>query len=360
MGSTTGIGAKVPVVALENGDAALQEKVDITETTHCSLFSTQLDVLAYAPSIQSLKSSYPTLDLLLRTDMPSGLWWLHVDSPSDDDIESLSRMLDIHPLTTEDIKIREPREKTELFGPYYFVSLRPPKQLETWESVRASSLTNTRKNVLGRIQEQRTHFPLTSDWICYALIDDIVDGFAPFIHRIQAVLEVMEDSVSVTRPDDIGLALQSIFKARKEVIRIRQLLHEKTDAIQCFARHCGTFGAAPTEVGIHLSDIQDHILTMLSNLANAEQMLSRLQSKYLAQVSFDSTRIRNEIATALSRLTVVGVVVVMMQFITGLFAMNIEVPGENATGLAWWLGIFGIIVGLIVLFFIVAKRIRAI
>jgi magnesium transporter len=190
--------------------------------------------------------------------------------------------------------------------------------------------------------------------------DDIVDGFAPFIDRIQAGLEVMEDSVSITRPDDIGLALQSIFKSRKEVIRIRQLLHEKTDAIQCFARHCGTFGAAPTEVGVHLSDIQDHILTMLSNLANAEQMLSRLQSKYLAQLSFDSTRIRNEIAAALSRLTLVGVVVVMMQVITGLFGMNIEVPGQYVNGLTWWPGILGLILGLIVLFFIVAKRINAI
>ncbi|KAJ5823377.1 hypothetical protein N7447_005717 [Penicillium robsamsonii] len=59
----------------------------------------------------------------------------------------------------------------------------------------------------------------------------------------------MEDSVSIIRPEDIGLVLQSIFKSRKEVIRIRQLLHEKTDAIQCFTRHCGIFGAAPTEVG---------------------------------------------------------------------------------------------------------------
>jgi magnesium transporter len=188
MGSTTGTRAEVPVVAVDNGDSALQGKVDITEATptYCSLFSTQLDAIAHALSIQSLKSTYPTLDLLLRTDMPSGLWWLHVTSPTDEDIESLSRMLDIHPLTTEDIKIREPREKTELFGPYYFVSLRPPKQLEA--VVRASSLSvyaivfrggilsfsfddsQHTENVLGRIKEQRSHFPLTSDWICYALM----------------------------------------------------------------------------------------------------------------------------------------------------------------------------------------------
>jgi hypothetical protein len=36
-------------------------------------------------------------------------------------LDALSRVLDIHPLTVEDIKTRELREKTEPFGPYYFI-----------------------------------------------------------------------------------------------------------------------------------------------------------------------------------------------------------------------------------------------
>jgi magnesium transporter len=188
MGREKGIRPESPVVALENGDSALQQKVDTTETTYCSFFSTQLDVIAHAPSIQSLKLSYPTFEALLETDTPAELWWLHLASPTDGDVETLSRMLDIHPLTTEDIKMREPREKTELFGPYYFVSLRSPKQLETVAGVRTSSLSvyaivfrggilsfsfgdsQHTQNVLGRIEEHRSHLPLTSDWICYALM----------------------------------------------------------------------------------------------------------------------------------------------------------------------------------------------
>jgi magnesium transporter len=99
---------------------------------------------------------------------------------------------------------------------------------------------------------------------------------------------------------------------------------------------------------------------MMSNLANAEQMLSRLQSKYLAQLSFDSTRMRNQIAAALSRLTVIGIVLVTMQVITGLFGMNVRVPGRGVTSVTWWFGILGLILGLILFFFIVAKRTRSI
>lgn len=195
--------------SLDNGEPAFQEKrplLDTTgesrETTQYSFFSIGLNEIARAPSIQLLKSSCPSFEILMETGMHSGLWWLHVTSPSDEDITTLSRMLDIHPLTIEDIKMCELCEKIELFGPYYFVSLRPPQQPEIAIDTRASSaniyVTVFRESVISfsyndsphpahvwsRIKERQSHLALTSDWICYALIDDIVDGFAPLIDRV--------------------------------------------------------------------------------------------------------------------------------------------------------------------------------
>lgn len=158
------------------------------ETTQYSFFSTQVDMITHAPSIQQLKSSCSVFEILLETGMHSGLWWLHVASPSDEDIKMLSRMLDIHPLTTEDIKMRELREKIELFGPYYFVSLRAPQQPKIATGVRTSSanfygiifresvISFTYDNsqhpthVWSRIKEHQNNLALTSDWICYALM----------------------------------------------------------------------------------------------------------------------------------------------------------------------------------------------
>lgn len=188
--------------------------------------------------------------------------------------------------------------------------------------------------------------------------DDIVDGFGPVIDRVQVGVEMMEDGVSVTQPDDIGLALRSIYNSRKEVTRIRALLHDKTDVVQCFARHCSSLGSSPAEVELYLSDIQDHVLTMMSNLATAEQMLSRSQSKYVGQLSFQSTRMRNQITAAVSRLTAIGAIFVTMQSILGIFSMNVNIPGENVTNLTWWFGILGFITGVPLLVLTIARRAR--
>ena len=177
-------------------DSVVDEKVIMQEEpvkveTRYSFFSPWLNGVIHADNILLLQSLCDPFNRLMETGRHSGLWWLHVTSPSNEDIEMLSRLFDIHPLTTEDIKMREVREKIELFGPYYFLSLRPPRTES--ESVMGSpggsanfygivfpdgilsisfDSTPHPPHVWSRIKEHQSHLSLTSDWICYALMYD--------------------------------------------------------------------------------------------------------------------------------------------------------------------------------------------
>lgn len=51
-------------------------------------------------------------------------WWLDIQNPTDEEMKMLSKVFDIHPLTTEDIQMEETREKIELFRNYYLVCFR--------------------------------------------------------------------------------------------------------------------------------------------------------------------------------------------------------------------------------------------
>jgi magnesium transporter len=82
-----------------------------------------------------------------KADFEGNTWWLDVQSPTDEEMKTLSRVgiccvyadgqvtdlavgmyimkvFSIHPLTTEDIQMEESREKIELFRHYYFVCFR--------------------------------------------------------------------------------------------------------------------------------------------------------------------------------------------------------------------------------------------
>ncbi|RKP05007.1 hypothetical protein THASP1DRAFT_1949, partial [Thamnocephalis sphaerospora] len=43
----------------------------------------------------------------------------------------------------------------------------------------------------------------------------------------------------------------------------------------------------------------------------------------------------------INKLTVLGTILVPMNVITGLWGMNVEVPGQHASGLDWFFGIVG-------------------
>jgi magnesium transporter len=66
--------------------------------------------------------------------------------------------------------------------------------------------------------------------------------------------------------------LRRVGEARKKVMGLYRLLGNKADVIKGFAKRCNQqWEIAPrSEIGLYLGDIQDHILTMTSNLNHYE------------------------------------------------------------------------------------------
>ena len=188
----------------------------------------------------------------------------------------------IHPLTTEDIVTLEPREKVELFRSYYFVSLRSFEQDPRSASYLCplslymivfrngiltfhSSPTPHPANVRRRIRQLKDYIQVSADWICYALIDDIVDGFAPLLEGVEQEVDVVDESVLHLHLDedqdvDSGEMLQRIGLARKKVMGLLRLLGSKADVIKGFSKRCNEkWEVAPrSEIGLYLGDIQGY------------------------------------------------------------------------------------------------------
>jgi magnesium transporter len=108
---------------------------------------------------------------------------------------------------------------------------------------------------------------------------------------------------------------------------------------------------------LYLSDIQDHVVTMMSNLAHFEKMLSRAHSNYLAQISVDQVIQGNASNDTLQKVTVIATILVPLNLICGLFGMNVHVPGQDGSP-AWFYGILGTICLFVAICLGVAKKMR--
>jgi magnesium transporter len=66
----------------------------------------------------------------------------------------------------------------------------------------------------------------------------------------------------------------------------------------------------------------------------------------------------NRINSLLGKLTLFTVIIVPMNVVTGLWGMNVPVPGRETTSLAWFFGIVGVILAWGVLIFLILWRMR--
>lgn len=358
----------------KRANAAKRDLVD-----RFTFFSTDVQQPKYAKTLLDYVADGTKFSEMFDVGPEGGVWWLDVVNPTQAELDVLASAFQIHRLTKEDIETQEPREKVELFRDYYFVCFRSFNMnklsedflepihiyiIVTADGVLSFSYTPNphARNVRRRISKVGDFVSLGPDYICYALIDDIVDCFAPIIREAEHESENIEDSVFIARDDDFAALLRQIGEARKRVLNMMRLLGGKADVIKGFAKRCNEqFEMTPRgDIGLYLGDIQDHVVTMMSNLGHVEKMLSRSHANYLAQLSVDHLLKGNSTNKALAKITVVATILVPLNLITGLFGMNVPVPGVHSHGLYWFGGIIGVICAFVSMSLLVARKMKLI
>lgn len=428
---------------INNGELELPDRF--------SFFHSDNEETVHSPDLAGLVEEGKSVSELFHNG--ESTWWLDCICPTDAEMKVLAKAFGIHPLTAEDIRMQETREKVELFRNYYFVcfhTFEPDKESEDYlEPInvyivvfRDGILTFHFSpilhpaNVRRRVRQLREYVDVSADWIGYAMIDDITDGFAPVITAIEHEADAIEASVLDAQLVNFSLMLRCIGESRRKVMTLMRLLSNKADVIRMFAKRCqdeenqnysfsttlkvnlaglsqppsaqqsqwfnssqgppqgGNFGSglgnglgsgsgqfsgpgisfgpppgAPpgmmsqpqtqgnahprADIALYLGDIQDHVVTMFQNLAAYEKIFSRSHSNYLAQLQVESFNSNLTVTRILGNVTMVGTLFLPLNVITGLFGMNVAVPGEGKD--IWFFGILGFMILLVIFMFIAVK-----
>ncbi|KAI7895253.1 uncharacterized protein EV154DRAFT_536302 [Mucor mucedo] len=307
---------------------------------------------------KSLADLVPTI-----TENIQQCFWIDIRNPTESEMKQLQSIFYIHPLTAEDITTEEPREKCEMFNNYYFICFKSfdadaysPTYLQPVGlyllifkgfvlTFHFGSLPHP-SNVRKRMLHLKDSLVVKPDWICYGLLDDIIDTFAPLIRAIEFEVDSIDELVLILKESEQSDMLRRIGYCRKKMMSLLRLLVAKSDVIKTLIKRGEEKNddesvknhrpSVSKDVIIYLGDIQDHIVAMLQSLNHYEKISSRSHSNYLAQISIEMTQTNNEINDVLSKLTALGSVLIPMNLVTGLWGMNVQVPGQFQEDLTWF------------------------
>ncbi len=165
----------------------------------------------------------------------------------------------------------------------------------------------------------------------------------PFTRAAEAESEAIGDQVFIARIDDLERLIPQVEILRKKITHIIRCLHGKVDVLNGFVKRCQAPDKHPGfpdgSLLLYLGDVQDHLVTTLSTLAHIDDIVGRSHANCLAQLSATNLRISLSINAAMSKITVLATIFVPCHLVTGMFGMNVQVPGQDADRLSWFFGI---------------------
>jgi len=110
--------------------------------------------------------------------------------------------------------------------------------------------------------------------------------------------------------------LRRIGEARKRVTALLRLVTDKSEIIKNLIKRINTLTPNSNNL-LYLSDVQDHVITMVQNLHHFEETLIRAHSNYLAQINIEITLATNDTNDIANKLSVLGTVFLPLSLISG-------------------------------------------
>jgi Mg2+ and Co2+ transporter CorA len=301
--------------------------------------------------------------------MKEGPFWLDICQPDVRDMKMLEDVFGIHPLTTEDILATDTREKCEMYPNYLFLCVRGLstsfESMTFLEGVNVCFLVTAEflivchekpvvdsHQIMKRLDKLKLTMTISTDWIMYAILDNMVDVFIPVVNTTELEIDSIDELVLVLSEHEQTDMLRRIWSAKKRVTHLYRLLFTKTDVIKNLAKKGTRFIGSDTI--LYLRDIQDHVIAMVSNLMHYQDILSRSHSTYLTQIDVEINRVSQRTNNTMKKLTAAAGIALPLSIIPGLFGMNVKVPGAGQNTLAWFfvilsgmlvVGVLGFILG---------------
>ncbi len=269
--------------------------------------------------------------------------WINVDGLADLElIRRLGNLFGLHRLSLEDVVNVHQRPKVEEYEDHVFIVTRmiegsrmPSTEqvsmflgagfLLTFQERPGDCFDPVRERIRrhrGLIRERQ------ADYLAYALLDVVIDGYFPALETYGERLEILEDAV-MAQPsiDHVG----QIHEMKRDLLSLRRAIWPHRELVNALTRDSSPQFADSTRV--YLQDCYDHTIQLMDIVETYREIASGLVDVYLSNTSARM----NEVMKVL---TVIATIFMPLGFIAGIYGMNFDRSASpwNMPELGWSLG----------------------
>ncbi|MBI4533146.1 MAG: magnesium/cobalt transporter CorA [Candidatus Melainabacteria bacterium] len=304
----------------------------------------RIQVIAYGPdSIEESALAKPEELRHLLNECP--VIWVNVDGVGYEELVSqIGDMFGMHHLAVEDVVNVVQRAKVEQYEENVFIVARMVVLKNKLETEQVSLFLGS--NFVLTFQEEehpgdcfdqvreriRKHLgkirSSASDYLAYALLDAIVDGYFPVLEGYGERLQALEDEILEQPTKD---TVASVHEIKRNLLTLRRAIWPMRDALNTLYRD--PIPIICHETRVYLRDCYDHSIRIIDLLETDRELCSDLMDVYLSSVS-------NRLNEVMKWLTMITAIFIPPTFIVGVYGMNFHTEKSpwNMPELDWHLG----------------------
>src|SRR5919199_63929 len=253
-----------------------------------------------------------------------GLAWIGLYEPTQEELSSVAEEFGLHPLAVEDAIKAHQRPKLERYAETLFVVLRPARYIDETETVEFGEIhafvgpdfmvtvRHGKASTLDRVRRRLESMPELlrrgSEAILYAIMDQVVDDYAPVVAGLENDIDEIETEVF---GGNAGVS-RRIYELSREVIEFQRATAPLSGMLSNLIKD-GAERVDP-EVRRYLRDVQDHAIQtservtgfreLLNNILSVNLTLVGLQQNEEVKVLTEAAMEQNEEVKALTRASI--------------------------------------------------------
>jgi magnesium transporter len=241
-------------------------------------------------------------------------------------MEDIGEYLDINPLVLEDIVNTHQRPKFDEYDDYVFSTSRIINFNKDHELVNCQFSALIKENILVSFEETHDEYfeavkarlkagkgairTAGPGYMCYALIDTILDNYFVLLGKAGDMLDEIEDHLYSSPDKSVMYNSQAM---KRILIIMRRATWPERDKINDMIRTESPL--ISPEVKMYLRDAYDHCIQIMDLVESYKEITSSIIDLYLSMVS-------NRMNEIMKVLTIISVIFIPLTFVAGIYGMN--------------------------------------
>ncbi|MFB6671064.1 CorA family divalent cation transporter [Streptomyces sp. NPDC056390] len=307
-------------------------------------------------------------------EQPDGMAWIGLARPTESELLSLAGEFDLHPLAVEDALEAHQRPKLERYGDTLFVVLRAARYLDAPEEVEFGELhvfvgadfvitvrhgaAPDLSGVRRRMEDSPELLKLGPEAVLYAILDAVVDGYAPVVAGVQTDIDEIETEVFTGAPE----VSRRIYELSREMVEFQRATRPLVGMLHGLMAGFAKYGT-DEELQRYLRDVADHVTHTSERVDGFRQALADILTVNATQVTQQQNAEMRALAEAgfeqneeIKKISSWAAILFAPTLVGTIYGMNFDHMPELGWGFGYPFAILLMAVVCVSLYFIFKRR----